>query len=467
MYDIVVIGGGPGGYVAAIRAAHRGAKVAVVEYNKLGGCCLNVGCIPTKALVRAAEVYETALHADQFGTEIAGITLNFSKVMAWKERTVKQMVGGVELLMKANKIDVFYGKAQIAAPGLVEVAMNDGGAEKLETKNIIIATGSVPQRPPLSDEAFALTTSSDEALELANPPKSMLVIGGGVLGIEFACIYASFGTEITAIKRTPGILPPIDEEIGKRLLPILKKKGVTVNAGVFIQNIEKTADGGRLVTCKDGEGNEIKYEVERVLVAMGRVPDWGGLDLDRLGIAYDKRGIKTNAKMETNVAGIYAIGDVVGRTFLAPVASAEGIVAVDNITGHPKEMSYEVIPSCVFSIPECASVGLKEKDCVAKGVEYKVSKFPYAANGKAQALGETDGIVKIIADAKTGKLLGMHILGAHATDMIHEGAVLLTEGANGEAIAETNHAHPTLSEIVMEAAHGINGEIIHQAPRRR
>jgi dihydrolipoamide dehydrogenase len=467
MYDIVVIGGGPGGYVAAIRGAHRGAKVALVEFDKLGGTCLNRGCIPTKAMVRSAEVYETARHAEQFGTEVSGVSLNFTKVMAWKDRTVRQLVGGVEQLMKANGIDVYAGKAQIVHPGLVEVAMNGGGTQKLDTKNIIIATGSAPQRPPLSDEAFALTISSDDALELPAAPASMLVIGGGVLGIEFACIYAAFGTQITAIKRTPGILPPVDEELGRRLQPILKKKGITINAGVFIQDIKETPNGHRLVTCKDGEGNEIHYEVEKVLVAMGRVSAFGGLDLDRLGVKYDKYGIKTDSAMRTAVPGVYAIGDVVGKTFLAPVASAEGMVAADNCTGRAREMRYEVVPSCVFSIPECASVGLMEKQCVERGIAVKISKFPYVANGKAQAMGETDGIVKIIADAGTGKLLGMHILGAHATDLIHEGAVLLTVGAHAHDLADTIHAHPTLSEIVMEAAHGIEGEIIHQAPRRR
>ncbi len=465
MYDAIVIGGGPGGYVAAIRGAQLGGKIALVEMDSLGGTCLNRGCIPTKALVHSATVYQTVLNATSAGTRPGDVTLDFDMVMEHKRSVVQKLVGGVEMLLKSNDVDIYKGKASIPGPGKVDVTLENGEIERLDTRNIVIASGSQPARPRIPDQSMALTTSSNEALDLSSPPQSMVVMGGGVLGIEFACIYHAFGTKVTAIKRTPQILPPIEEELGKRMAMILKRQGIDIITGVYTNSIEKDGDG--LVLRGDSKKGELELKAERVLMATGRVPFFGDLDLDGLGIDHDWSGIKTDPYLATTVPGIYAIGDVLGRHYLAPVASAEGMVCMDNIFGQTREMDYSVIPNVVFSIPEVASVGLGEKQAREAGHNVAVSKFPYAANGRALAIEEGEGLVKMVADADSGKLLGLHILGAHADELIHEGALALTMGASVADMAHLIHAHPTLSETVMEAAHTLVGGPIHQAPRRR
>lgn len=464
MFDVVVIGSGPGGYVAAIKGAQLGGKVALVEGHKIGGCCLNVGCIPTKALVHAAHTYINSRESHKFGVKNLGVELDLAGVMAHKEKTVDQLVAGVDMLLKGNGITVYNGWAKVSAPGKVEVAMADGSKEVLETKNIILATGSSPQLPPVSEESLAHTISSDEALCLSKVPERLLVIGGGVLGVEFACIWNAFGAKVEMVKRSPLILPPIDDEISRRLMPMFRRKGINVNSGIYIKEI-KEEDGEKVLIADTKDGGTKEFRADLVLVAMGRVPSFGGIDLQALGVEHDKRGIKTDMRMATNVAGIYAIGDVVGRTFLAPVASAEGIVAVENILGGDKTMDYSVIPSCVFSIPECASVGLKEKEAKEQGYNVKVSKFPFSANGRALSIGETDGLVKIVGDTDTGKILGMHILGAHADDLIHEGALAMKANLTAREVAEMIHAHPTLPEAVQEALHGVQDKPIHLLTR--
>lgn len=464
MFDVVVIGSGPGGYVAAIKGAQLGGKVALVEGHKIGGCCLNVGCIPTKALVHAAHTYINSRESHKFGVKNLGVELDLAGVMAHKEKTVDQLVAGVDMLLKGNGITVYNGWAKVPAPGKVEVAMADGSKEVLETKSIILATGSSPQLPPVSEESLAHTISSDEALCLSKVPERLLVIGGGVLGVEFACIWNAFGAKVEMVKRSPLILPPIDDEISRRLMPMFRRKGINVNSGIYIKEI-KEEDGEKVLIADTKDGGTKEFRADLVLVAMGRVPSFGGIDLQALGVEHDKRGIKTDMRMATNVAGIYAIGDVVGRTFLAPVASAEGIVAVENILGGDKAMDYSVIPSCVFSIPECASVGLKEKEAKEQGYNVKVSKFPFSANGRALSIGETDGLVKIVGDTDTGKILGMHILGAHADDLIHEGALAMKANLTAREVAEMIHAHPTLPEAVQEALHGVQDKPIHLLTR--
>ncbi len=464
MYDVVVIGSGPGGYVAAIRAAQKGGKVACIEKASIGGTCLNRGCIPTKALVQSANVYQAVLGSEEFGVKTSGVCCDFSRVMQRKKEVVSRLVEGVERLFASNGVELVRGTAQIEAPGVVTV--NQGGkVTKLNTRSIIIATGSCPELPPVSEESLSHTISSDDALELTEIPESMVVIGGGVLGVEFACIYRAFGTEIDIIKRSPLILPPIDEELSKRLMPILKKQGIRINTGIYIKQIVEAPGGGKRVIADTKDGKEVHFDAEKVLVAMGRKPDFGGLDLQTLGISYDRKGIHVNERMETSVSGIYAIGDVVGRFYLAPVASAEGIVAADNAMGEHRSMDYSVVPQCVFSMPEVAGVGLTEREAKEKHANIRVSKFPFSANGKAVAMGETDGLVKIVSDAG-GKILGVHILGPHATDLIHEGAVALAKGSSAADIAHLVHAHPTLAETVMEAAHGILGQPIHLAKVR-
>jgi dihydrolipoamide dehydrogenase len=463
LYDVIVVGGGPGGYVAAIRGAQRGGKIALVEADRLGGCCLNRGCIPTKALVKSAEVYGQSRRAGTFGVRIPASELDLPGVLAHKEAAVRQLTDGVNALLKANGVEVFAGRARVLTGPRVEVELNGGGRETLPTRNVVLATGSRPQTPPVSPEALSLTISSDDALSPRRIPERLLIIGGGVLGVEFACIYSEFGSKVQMIKRTPKILPPVDEELGKRLLPILKRKGISVTTGVFIKDIRELSGGARLVQA-DGEGGPVEFPADAVLVAMGRVPDFGGIDLSALGVRHGAGGIEVNERMQTSAPGIWAIGDVTGRYFLASVASAQGLVAMDNIFGRPREMNYRVVPAAVFSIPEAASVGLSEAEARARG-EIKVSRFAFGANGRAVASGETEGMVKLLADAGSGKLLGCHILGAHATDLIHEAAIALQLGARAEDLADTGFAHPTFSEAILEAVHGLSGEAIHMTRR--
>lgn len=457
MYDAVVIGGGPGGYVAAIRGAQLGGKIALVESKRIGGTCLNVGCIPTKALVHSASTYLKVKDSERYGVRTEGVSLDMDLVMAHKENTVEQLVSGVERLVKGNNVDVINGRAQILSAGQVEVIMADGAKEVLDTKNIVIATGSSPFNLPFM---VGQTISSDEILDLDYVPERLAIIGGGVIGVEFASIFAAFGSEVTIIELLPTILPNMDKEISQRLSLILKKRGISINTSTQVSEVR--AEGNEKVIIASGkDGAKKEFRADLVLSAVGRIPNFGGLDLASVGVKYTKKGIEVNERMSTNVPGIWAIGDVVGRTLLAHGASFEGIVAMENIFGLERTMDYSVVPACVFSIPECASVGLTENEAREKGFDVKVSKFPFSANGKALSMGETDGLVKIVGDAPTGRILGMHILGAHADDLIHEGALAIKMGLTAKDIAGTIHAHPTLSEAVMEAAHGISDSPIH------
>jgi len=464
VFDVVVIGSGPGGYVAAIRGAQLGGKIAIVEGAKVGGTCLNVGCIPTKALVHSATTYLLAREASSFGVDVSEVRLNLESVMAHKEKTVKTLVDGVLRLLRGNGVSLYRGWAEVPRPGRVEVRMEDGSTEVLETKHIIIATGSSQQLPPVSEESLSHTISSDEALALDRVPERLLVIGGGVLGVEFASIWNAFGAKVDMVKRSPLILPPMDEEISQRLMLLLKRKGITVHSGIYVKEIREEGKE-KILLADTKEGEEKEFRADMILVAMGRVPSFGGINLTALGIDYDKRGIKVDSRMQTSVPGIWAIGDVVGKTFLAPVASAEGMVAMENIFGHPAEMDYSVIPACCFSIPECAAVGLKEKEAREKGLPVRVSKFPFSANGRAQAMGETEGLVKVVAHADTGKILGMHILGPHADDLIHEGALAMKAGLTAKEVAGMVHVHPSLPEAVLEAMHGAAEKPIHLLTR--
>ncbi|MEW6082639.1 MAG: dihydrolipoyl dehydrogenase [Bacillota bacterium] len=464
MFDLAVIGSGPGGYVAAVRAAQLGAKVAVVEARDLGGTCLNRGCIPTKAMVKSAEAYKTIVNGEGYGVRVKEYQLDFPSVIQRKQEVVNRLVTGVEKLFSSNGITCYRGKASIPKPGMVEVSGPD--AARLETRFTLIATGSGHALPPVPEAAIRRAITSDEALCLPKPPESMLVIGGGVLGVEFACIYAAFGTKIDIIKRSPLVLPPVDEELSKRIMPLLARQGIKVNAGIFIKDIQVSGDGAKRVIANTKEGKEVTFEAEEVLIAMGRVPDFGGLDLAALGIEHDSKGIKVDNRMRTSLAGVYAIGDVVGKYYLAPVASREGIIAVEDMFSTGSDMDYKVVPQCVFSSPEAASVGFTERAARDAGYSVKVSRFPFSANGKAVALGEAEGMVKVVADGETGLLLGMHILGPHATEIIHEAAIAIVLGGTAEAIATMIHAHPTLPEAIMEACHGIMGHPIHLAKVR-
>ncbi|MDO9555042.1 MAG: dihydrolipoyl dehydrogenase [Atribacterota bacterium] len=459
--DVVIIGGGPGGYVAAIKAAHLGLKAVLVEKNKLGGVCLNRGCIPTKALVSTAEMLNHLQRAEEFGIQVKDYSFDFPAIMKRKDLITRRLSSGVEQLMKANQVRVARGEGQIVEPGIVEVADTEGQKEVIKTKNIIIATGSKVMKLPIPGIDSEGVITSDEALSLSKLPSRMLIIGGGVVGIEFAGIFKALGVEVTVVEMLPRILLPIDEEIARRLTQLLKRKGIEILTDCKVKEMKNTNQNLEvLVSTTDGEKI---IETEKVLLAAGRVPELGNIDVQRLGIELNGKAIKVDEKMRTNIPGIYAVGDVVGKIMLAHVASREGIVAVENIAGKETFMDYKVVPNCVFSMPEVASVGLTEEEARKENNNIKVSKFPFMANGKALGMGETEGMVKIIADGDTLELLGVHILGAHASDLIAEGALALSMEATAFEIVNTIHAHPTLAEAVAEAAEGIVGKPIHLA----
>ena len=459
--DVAIIGGGPGGYVAAIKAAHLGLKAILVEKDKLGGVCLNRGCIPTKALVSTAELLNNLQRAGEFGIQVKDYSIDFPAIMKRKDLIAHRLSSGVEQLMKANQVRLVRGEGQIIEPGKVEITDTAGKKEVIKTKNIIIATGSKVMRLPIPGIDSEGVITSDEALSLSELPSRMLIIGGGVVGIEFAGIFKVLGVEVTVVEMLPRILLPIDEEISRRLTQLLKRKGIEILTDCKVKEIKKNNQNLEvLVSTSDGEK---KLETEKVLLAAGRVPELGNIDVQRLGIELDGKAIKVDEKMRTNIPGIYAVGDVVGKIMLAHVASREGIVAVENIAGKEVLMDYKVVPNCVFSMPEVASVGLTEEEARKENNNIKVSKFPFMANGKALGMGETEGIVKIIADGDTLELLGVHILGAHASDLIAEGTLALSMEATAFEIANTIHAHPTLAETIAEAAEGILGKPIHLA----
>ena len=457
--DVVIIGGGPGGYVSAIKASHLGLKAVLIEKDKLGGVCLNRGCIPTKALVSTAELLNNLQRAGEFGIQVKDYSIDFPAIMKRKDLITQRLSSGVGQLMKANQVRVARGEGQIVEPGIVEVADTEGQKEVIKTKNIIIATGSKVMRLPIPGIDSEGVITSDEALSLSELPSRMLIIGGGVVGIEFAGIFKALGVEITVVEMLPRILPPIDEEIARRLTQLLKRKRIEILTDCKVKEIKSTNQNLEvLVSTSDGEK---KIETEKILLAAGRVPELGNIDVQRLGIELDGKAIKVDKKMRTNIPGIYAVGDVVGRIMLAHVASREGIVAVENISGKETLMDYKVVPNCVFSMPEVASVGLTEEEARKENNNIKVSKFPFMANGKALGMGETEGMVKIIADADTSELLGFHILGAHASDLIAEGTLALSMEATAFEIVNSIHAHPTLAEAIAEAAEGIVGKPIH------
>ena len=459
--DVVIIGGGPGGYVSAIKAAHLGLKAVLVEKDKLGGVCLNRGCIPTKALVSTAELLNHLQRAGEFGIQVKDYSFDFPAIMKRKDLITRRLSSGVEQLMKANQVRVVRGEGQIIEPGKVEVTDTAGEKEVIKTKNIIIATGSKVMKLPIPGIDSEGVITSDEALSLSELPSRMLIVGGGVVGIEFAGIFRALGVEVKVVEMLPRILLSIDEEIARRLTQLLKRKGIEILTDCKVKEIKKANQNLEvLVSTTD---KEKKLEAEKVLSAAGRVPELGNIDVQRLGIELDGKAIKVDEKMRTNIPGIYAVGDVVGKIMLAHVASREGIVAVENISGKEVLMDYKVVPNCVFSMPEVASVGLTEEEARKENNNIKVSKFPFMANGKALGMGETEGMVKIIADADTSELLGFHILGAHASDLIAEGTLALSMETTAEEIVNTIHAHPTLAEAIAEAAEGIVGKPIHLA----
>jgi dihydrolipoamide dehydrogenase len=459
-YHVAVIGGGPGGYVAALRAAQLGLNVVLVEKDSMGGTCLNRGCIPTKALVKSAELWREMNHAETFGLSAQGLSFDYTQVMARKNQVVATLVGGIDQLMKSKKITVVRGFAELSQPG--KVTVNLPGEEKLEilADNVIIATGSEPSRPPIPGRDLPGVVTSDEALEDGKFPARVVVIGGGVIGMEFASIYASFGAKVTVVEMLPAILPNVDEELPKRAAPTFKKLGMEIVTKATVKEIKRQGEELQVV-IEDAKGVR-EVVCDQVLLSAGRRPVLSGIDIEKLNLRAEKGALLVNTKLETGVPGVYAIGDAVGGIMLAHVASAEGIVAAENCAGLDSSIDYRVVPNCIFTYPEIAGVGITEQEAKAQGLAVKVSKFSFTGNGKALAIGENIGTVKLISK-EDGILVGAHILGPHASDLIHELALAVEKGLTGEDIAHTIHAHPTLSEAVMEAAHGLIGKPLHLA----
>ena len=461
--SVIVIGGGPGGYVAAIRAAQLGAEVTVVEKQYLGGTCLNVGCIPTKCLLHSAELVEQIkTQGKEIGVEVEGVKVNFPQVIAHKNAISKQLTSGVAGLLKLNKVKKVDGTAKFTGEKQLEVTKADGSKETMTADAIIVATGSVNAQPPIPGlKENPNCIDSTGALSLEKLPQTMVVIGGGVIGLELACAYAAFGTKITVVEAMDHMLPMLDGDLTKIGVAHMKKMGMDFHLECPVQSVESSPVGAKVV-CKDKSGKTVSFEAEKVLVAIGRKANTAGLDLAAGKIDNDKGRILVNDKMETNVPGVYAIGDCVfGHAQLAHTASAMGEVASENICGLEAHYCEKTNPTCVYMEPEAASVGLTEEQCKAQGIAYKVGKFPMSANGKALILNGGEGLVKIIAGAEYGEILGMHIIGPRATDLIAEGALAIEGEMTLDEIIDTIHSHPTVTETMREAALNAEKRAIH------
>ncbi|HKM87023.1 MAG TPA: dihydrolipoyl dehydrogenase [Xanthobacteraceae bacterium] len=455
-YDLIVIGTGPGGYVCAIRAAQLGLKTAVVEKRAtFGGTCLNVGCIPSKAMLHASELYEEAGHSfAQMGIKVGKPNVDLTALLKYKDQNVESNVKGVEFLFKKNKIDTFHGAGRVIAPGKVEVKDADGKTQTLETKNIVIATGSDVARLNGIDIDEKRVVSSTGALELAKVPQKLLVVGAGIIGLELGSVWRRLGAEVTIVEFLDHILPGIDSEVARQFHRMQQKQGVAFKLSSKVTAIDTSGKTLKVkVEPAAGGGTAETIEADVVLVAIGRIPYTEGLGLDAAGVKRDNRGrVVVDPHFQTNIAGIYAIGDVIAGPMLAHKAEEEGVAVAEIIAGQAGHVNYEVIPNVVYTSPEIASVGKTEEELKAAGIAYQVGKFPFTANARARANLMTEGFVKILADAKTDRVLGVHILGPDAETMVAEAAIAMEFGASSEDIARTCHAHPTLSEAVKEAA---------------
>jgi len=463
-YDLVVIGTGPGGYVCAIRAAQLGLKVAVVEKNPtFGGTCLNVGCMPSKALLHASELFEEAGHSfAKMGIGVSQPKLDLAAMMNFKQQGIDGNVKGVEFLLKKNKIDTLAGTGRVLGAGRVEVKGGDGKAQVVETKNIVIATGSAvaPLKGIAIDETRVV--SSTGALSLAKVPEHLLVIGAGVIGLELGSVWRRLGAKVTVVEYLDRILPGMDGEVAKQFQRILEKQGFAFRLGAKVTGVDSAGKTLKAQVEPAAGGAAEAIEADVVLVAIGRVPYTEGLGLDEAGIARDERGrIKTDAHLATSVPGIYAIGDVIAGPMLAHKAEDEGVAVAEIIAGQAGHVNYDIIPGVVYTTPEVAAVGKTEDELKAAGVAYTVGKFPFTANGRSKVNQTTDGFVKILADAKTDRVLGVHMVGREVGEMIHEACVLMEFGGAAEDLARTCHAHPTRSEAVKEAALAVAKRAIH------
>jgi dihydrolipoamide dehydrogenase len=464
-YDLIVIGSGPGGYVCAIRAAQLGMKTAVVEkWATFGGTCLNIGCIPSKAMLNASELYEEAEEKfAEMGIKVGKPAIDLATMLKYKEKGVEGNVKGVDYLFKKNKIETFRGTGRIAAPGQVEVKAEDGKTQTLETKNIVIATGSDVTRLPGIDIDEKRVVSSTGALDLAKVPQKLLIVGAGIIGLELGSVWRRLGAEVTIVEFLDHILPGIDGEVAKQFHRMLQKQGLTFKLSSKVTAVDASGKTLKVkVEPAAGGGAPETLEADIVLVAIGRVPYTEGLGLESAGVKKDNRGrVIVDAHYATNVAGIYAIGDVITGPMLAHKAEEEGVAVAEIIAGQAGHVNYDVIPNVVYTYPEIASVGKTEEELKSAGIAYNVGKFPFTANGRAKVNLTTEGFVKILADAKTDRVLGVHILGPDAGNMIAEAAIAMEFGASSEDIARTCHAHPTLTEAVKEAALAVSKRAIN------
>ena len=462
-YDLIVIGTGPGGYVCAIRAAQLGLKVAVVEKRKtFGGTCLNIGCIPSKALLYASERFDEVSHDfPALGIAVGKPTLDLKAMMKHKTDTVAANVNGVGFLFKKNKVDTFIGAGSIVAPGKVAVTDESGQSQELETKAICIATGSDVARLPGVEIDEQIIVSSEGALELQSVPKKLIIVGGGIIGLELGSVWKRLGAEVEVVEFLDRIIPGMDGEIAKQFQRMLEKQGIVFHLGMKVAGVEKGKTGAKVTIEPAQGGDSSSLEADVVLIAIGRKPHTEGLGLEAVGVETDRGRVTIDDHFATNVPGIYAIGDVVRGPMLAHKAEDEGVALAEILAGQHGHVNYGVIPGVVYTMPEVAAVGRTEEELKAAGIAYNVGKFPFTANGRARAMRHTEGFVKVLADAETDKVLGVHIIGAGAGDLIAECAVLMEFGGSSEDLARTCHAHPTLAEAVKEAAMAVEKRAIH------
>lgn len=459
-YDVIVLGSGPGGYVAAIRAAQLKLKTALIERDKLGGICLNWGCIPTKALLKSAEVFEEINHAASYGVKVEKASVDFNAVIKRSRDVAEANSKGVEFLMKKNKIDVIYGNGSFKDANTLEITDKEGKISELSAKNIIIATGGRPRSIPGIEIDKEKVITSKEAMSLKEQPKSIVIMGAGAIGVEFAYFYNSIGTEVTIVEMMDNLLPIEDKEVSKVLERSFKKAQIKPLTAAKVESLKKNKTGVEVTITRKGKQEVLK--ADKALMAIGIQGNIEGLNLDKIGVKNNSGFIEVNEWYQTNVAGVYAIGDIIGAPLLAHVASDEGIVCIEKIAGeNPHAIDYNSIPGCTYCQPQVASIGLTEEKAKEAGYELKIGKFPYSASGKARAIGAREGMVKLIFDKKYGELLGAHIIGTEATELIAELGLAKALESTPKEIAHTMHAHPTLSEMVMEAAADADDQAIH------
>ena len=459
-YDLIVIGGGPAGYAGAIRAGQLGKKVACIELERAGGTCLNWGCIPTKALLKSAEFYRSLQKAETFGIAAKEVGFDFGKVMDRSRGVAGQMAKGVEFLFRKNKVDYFVGRAQVTVPGMVEITEGEHKGKFFKTKNVLLATGCKPrQLPGVAVDGERVMTSREALMPRKAPPKSIVIIGAGAIGVEFAYFYNAFDAKVTLVEMLPQIVPVEDEDVAKALHRSFEKQGIAVHVGTKVENVRVKKNSVELTLVKDANSTEV--EAESILIAIGVSPNLEGALSAKVKLELDRGYVKVNDNYESSVKGIYAAGDIIGPPWLAHVATFEAVNAAAAMFGHAHAGRVKIFPGCTYCQPQIASVGLTEKAAKEKKLDYKIGKFPFTASGKAVAAGDTEGFVKVVSDAKTGEIYGVHILGNEAPELIAEYVLAMNMEGSVDEVHRSIHAHPTLSEALMEAAAATSGEAIH------